>query len=190
MMASMFVVGGINSLKNATALASTAKPVTDRIVPMVRKAAPTAPIPDDVATLVRINGAAQVVGGLMLATGRMPRLSSLLLAATLAPTTAAGHAFWRESDPATKANQQVHFFKNISMAGGLLMAGIDNDPNKKLLVTRAKESAMVTGGTVRDKTVEASRRANKRAAKANKSAHKSGKKAMKRANKRASALRS
>ncbi len=190
MMASMFVVGGINSLRNATGLASAAKPVADRIVPMVKKAAPSAPIPEDVATLVRINGAAQVTGGLMLATGRMPRLSSLLLAATLAPTTAAGHAFWRESDPATRASQQTHFFKNISMAGGLLMSGIDNDPHKKLLVTRAKESAVVAGETMRDKAAEASQRANKRTTKANKRAHKAGKKAMKRANKRASALRS
>lgn len=190
MMASMFVVGGINSVRNAPALATTAKPVTDKIVPLVRRAAPTAPIPEDVTTLVRINGAAQVAGGLMLATGRMPRLSSLLLAATLAPTTAAGHAFWQESDPAAKANQKVHFFKNISMAGGLLMAGIDSDPHKKLLVTRAKESAVEAGESVRDKAAEASRRANKRAAKANKRAHKAGKKAMKKTNKRASSLRS
>lgn len=208
MMASMFVVGGINSLRNAPALASTAKPVTDKIIPQVRKAAPTAPIPEDVATLVRINGAAQVVGGLMLATGRFPRLSSLLLAATLAPTTAAGHAFWRETDPTAKANQQVHFFKNVSMAGGLLMAGIDSDPSKKLLVTRARESAVEAGGVVREKAAEAggavrekaaeaSKQASKRSAKANKQARKSGKqaakssrKAAKRANKRASALRS
>jgi len=190
MMASMFVVGGINSFRNAPAKATTAKPVADRIVPLVKKAAPTAPIPEDIATLVRINGGAQVVGGLMLATGRMPRLSSLLLAATLAPTTAAGHAFWRESDPAAKANQRVHFFKNISMAGGLLMSGIDSDPHKKLLVTRAKDSAVEAGETVREKAAEASRRGHKRAAKANKRAHKSRKKAMKKANKRASALRS
>ncbi len=190
MMASMFVVGGVNSLKNATTLASTAKPVADTVVPMVKKAAPTAPIPDDVATLVRINGAAQVAGGLMLATGRLPRLSSLLLAATLAPTSAAGHAFWKETDPAAKANQKTHFFKNVSMAGGLLMAGIDRDPHKKLLVTRAKESAVEAGGTVRDKAAEASRRASKEATKANKRAHKARKKTMKRANKRASALRS
>jgi len=190
MMASMFLVGGVNALKNAPAMAATAKPVTDRIVPMVRKAAPGAPIPDDAATLVRINGGAQVVGGLMLATGRFPRLSSLLLAATLAPTTAAGHAFWRESDPTVKANQRVHFFKNISMAGGLIMASIDTDPHKKLLVTRAKDSAIEVGEVVRDKAAHASQEANKRAIKANKRAHKSSKKAMKKANKRASALRS
>ena len=46
----------------------------------------------------RINGAVQVAAGLMLATGRFPRLSSALLAGSLVPTTLAGHRFWEEED--------------------------------------------------------------------------------------------
>ena len=65
-------------------------------------------------TLVRINGAEQVVAGLALATGRLPRISAAVLAASLVPTTAAGHRFWEESDPQQKANQKIHFFKNVS----------------------------------------------------------------------------
>ena len=77
--------------------------------------------------MVRINGAAQVGAGLLLATGRAPRLSSTVLAATLVPTTAAGHRFWEESDPAVRANQKIHFFKNVSMLGGLLIAAVDTE---------------------------------------------------------------
>ena len=120
MLASMFVVGGIEALRNASSLAAKAAPVTDKITPLAEKAAPQAPIPTDPATLVRINGAAQIGAGLLLATGRAPRLSSTVLAASLVPTTAAGHRFWEESDPATRANQRIHFFKNVSMFGGLL----------------------------------------------------------------------
>ncbi|WP_426245092.1 DoxX family protein [Nocardioides sp. LHG3406-4] len=127
MLASMFVVGGVNALRNAEALAAKAKPVTDKVVPMVKRAVPQLPIPSDALTLVRINGAAQVVAGLALATGRAPRLSSTVLAATLVPTTAAGHRFWAETDPAARGNQKVHFFKNLSMLGGLLIAGVDTD---------------------------------------------------------------
>jgi hypothetical protein len=43
------------------------------------------------------------------------------------PTTLAGHQFWNESDPAQKANHRVHFFKNVSMLGGLLLAAVDTE---------------------------------------------------------------
>jgi putative oxidoreductase len=127
MLASMFVVGGINSLRNADKLAPRAEPVTDRVVPLIAKAAPQLPIPQDPVTLVRLNGAAQLVAGLALATGRAPRLSSAVLAATLLPTTAAGHRFWEESDEGAKAQQRIHFFKNVSMLGGLLISAGDTD---------------------------------------------------------------
>ena len=127
MLASMFVVGGVNSLRNADKLAPRAEPVTDRVVPLIAKAAPQLPIPQDPVTLVRLNGAAQLVAGLALATGRAPRLSSAVLAATLLPTTAAGHRFWEESDEGAKAQQRIHFFKNVSMLGGLLISAGDTD---------------------------------------------------------------
>jgi putative oxidoreductase len=140
MLASMFVVGGVTSFKNAAAIAPAAQPVADRFVPMAQKAVPQAPIPTDAATLVRINAAVHVVAGLALATNRAPRLASTLLAASLVPTTFAGHRYWEESDPATKGNQKVHFFKNVSMMGGLLIAGVDTD-GKPGLAWRARRAA-------------------------------------------------
>jgi|SRR5680860_275938 len=137
MLASMFVAGGIHALKNAEAKAIGAKPVIDTIVPMVQMVAPGAPIPADPKTLVRINAGVQILTGLALATGRAPRLSAFALAATLVPTTLAGHRFWEESDPESKANQRVHFFKNVSMMGGLLLAGVDTE-GKPGLAWRAK----------------------------------------------------
>jgi putative oxidoreductase len=127
LLASMFVVGGVNALKNAPALATKAKPVVDRIRPALEKAAPQVKIPEDTVTLVRVNAAAQVLAALALARGRAPRLSSTVLAASLLPTTAAGHQFWNESDPELKANQKIHFFKNLSMLGGLMLAAVDTE---------------------------------------------------------------
>lgn len=140
MLASMFVVGGLNSLKNTEMAATRAKPVTDAVIPLAQKVAPNAPIPSDPKTLVRINAAAQIAAGLALATGRVPRLSALTLAATLVPTTAAGHRFWEETSPEAKANQRTHFFKNVSMLGGLMIAGVDTD-GKPGLAWRAKHAA-------------------------------------------------
>jgi putative oxidoreductase len=140
MLASMFLVGGVNALRNADELAARAKPVTDRLLPMLTKAAPQVPVPKDPVTLVRLNGAVQIGAALTLATGRAPRLSSAVLAATLVPSTAAGHRFWEESDPTAKAQERTHFFKNVSMLGGLLIAAGDTE-GKPGVAWRARRAA-------------------------------------------------
>lgn len=140
MLASMFVVGGINALKNTKASAERAKPVTDKVVPAMQKAAPSVPIPTDAETLVRVNAGVQIAAALAFATGRMPRVSALTLAASLVPTTAAGHRYWEESDPTARGNQKVHFFKNVSMFGGLLIAAVDTE-GRPGLAWRAKRAA-------------------------------------------------
>ena len=140
MLAAMFVVAGVDAVKNPDTLAPRAKAVTDRVVPMLRRAAPGAPVPDDAATWVRGNGATQVVSAAMLATGRVPRLAALTLLASLGPTTLAGHPYWQESDPQTRAAQRVQFFKNVSMAGGLLFAAFDRKPARRARRTSHKDA--------------------------------------------------
>ena len=140
MLASMFVVGGLNAVRNADKLSAAARPVTEKVVPLVQKAVPSVPIPTDPTTLVRINGAAQLLAGLALATGRAPRLSAGVLALTLLPTTAAGHRFWEESDPTARGTQRIHFFKNVSMLGGLIIAGLDTE-GKPGIAWRARRAA-------------------------------------------------
>jgi putative oxidoreductase len=66
------------------------------------------------------NGGAMVVAGLALAAGVAPRLSAAVLAALLAPTTLAGHAYWNETDPGARAQQRIQFLKNLCMMGGVL----------------------------------------------------------------------
>ena len=141
LLASMFVVGGVNSLRNAKALAAKAQPVTDQLRPKLESAVPQASmLPKDPESLVRLNGGAQVVAGLALATGRLPRISSTVLAATLVPTTVAGHRFWEEKDPDARSNQQIHFFKNLSMLGGLILAAVDTE-GRPGLAWRARHGA-------------------------------------------------
>lgn len=147
MLASMFVVGGINSIQHAPALAARAKPVADRIRLFAERRLPITP-PNEVM-LVRLNGAAHVLAGLSLATGRMPRTSSLLLASTLVPTTLGGHRFWEESDPQLRQNQQIHFFKNVSMLGGLIIAAGDTE-GRPGLAWRAKHAMADAAHAVAD----------------------------------------
>ena len=127
MLASIFVAGGIAAFKNAPALAAKAQPVTDKLVPLAQKAVPMAPIPSDPATLVRLNAAVQIIGAGTLATGKAPRLSAAVLAGTLVPTTVAGHRFWEMDNAADKQANMTHFFKNVSIVGGLIIAAGDTD---------------------------------------------------------------
>ena len=121
MLAAIFVTEGFNALRSPQQHAVKAKPVTDRISSLHPS------IPSDPATLVRINGAAQVLGGALLATGRVTTPASLVLAASLVPTTLAGHAFWELDDPQERRMQRINFLKNAGLLGGLLFAALDNE---------------------------------------------------------------
>lgn len=144
MLASMFIYGGATALKAPGPRADKAQPTAD----LIKKFAPELPV--NGASLVRANGAAQLLGGLALATGRFPRLAALGLAATMPATTIVGHPYWNETDPGARRNQRIHFLKNVSMAGGLLMATLDPDPHKKFIARRAKDKVSEAASSVHD----------------------------------------
>ncbi|MEU0743596.1 DoxX family protein [Streptomyces sp. NPDC006134] len=127
MLASMFVAGGMNSVRNPEAVAPAAEPVVRPLAERVGLS------PDRTEQLVRLSGAVQVAGGVLLGLGRFPRLSALALAATLVPTTLAGHRFWEADDPGERAQQRIQFLKNLSMLGGLLIAADDTGAAPSLL---------------------------------------------------------
>lgn len=70
---------------------------------------------------VKVNGLTMVGAGITMALGIFPRLSALALIGCLVPTTYAGHRFWEVDETAQRSNQRIHFLKNISMVGGLLV---------------------------------------------------------------------
>jgi len=83
------------------------------------------PLPENDTLLVQANAAVMVGAGAMLALGRAPRLAALALAGSLVPTTAAAHRYWAIEDPAARAQQKIHFWKNASLLGGLLLVAFD-----------------------------------------------------------------
>ncbi|WP_229399117.1 DoxX family protein [Micromonospora okii] len=125
MLSGTFVVSGARNLQHPERLVPVAKPVTDRVAPLIERTSPR--LPTDTETLVKANAAAQLVGGLMLATGKFTRPAALVLAGTLLPTTVAGHPFWTETDPGARAQHQIHFLKNLGLLGGLLLAAADTE---------------------------------------------------------------
>jgi putative oxidoreductase len=146
LLASTFALGAVNAFKNAPALEEKAKPVTDVVAPQLQKAVPQ--LPNDPVTLVRINAGIQLLAALALAKGTAPRLSSTVLAASLVPTTIAGHPFWEESDPGAKQQQLLHFAKNASVLGGLILAAVDTE-GRPGVAWRAQHAGRTAARTAR-----------------------------------------
>ena len=138
MLASIFVVGGVNALRNAPKMAARAKPVTDKLVPLAQKAVPAPRGPGDVGADQRGRpDRRRAEPWPPVAHRGSPRR---VLAATLVPTTAAGHRFWEVDDKAQRTQQQLHFFKNVSLFGGLVIAAGDTD-GKPGVAWRARRAA-------------------------------------------------
>lgn len=125
LLAAGFAHGAVHALRNTEVAAAKAKPVTDKVVPTVKKAG--VPVPDDTPTLVRVNAGVQLLGAAALATGKAPRLGAVLLAGSMVPSTLARHSFWTETDPDAKSAQRAQFFKSVSMVGGAIIAAGDTD---------------------------------------------------------------
>jgi putative oxidoreductase len=121
LLAAIFIAGGLDAMRNPDGKVKLAEVVTKPLAQRVPS------MPQDTKTLVEINGAIQVGAGVLLAIGRFRRLAALALIGSIIPTTYAGHRFWEENDLATKAQQKVHFLKNMGLLGGLILAAVDTD---------------------------------------------------------------
>jgi putative oxidoreductase len=126
LLAAIFVTEGWAALREPERLVKPAKPMTDRISGLDPR------LPSDPEALIRINGAVQVAGGVLLATGWATTPAALALAGSLVPTTLAGHPFWQHDDPAERRQQRVNFLKNAGLIGGLIFAALDNEGRPSL----------------------------------------------------------
>lgn len=138
------LLGSVFVYTGYTGLTSDPGRKADTVAPLVHKATEALPdsavVPTSARTWVRINSGIQLGGGLLLAAGRVPRAASLALAGTLVPTTVLDHPFWEQSDPEVRREQQLHFVKNLSLLGGLLIAGFDTE-GRPGLTWRARRAA-------------------------------------------------
>lgn len=89
-------------------------------------------VPADAETVAKVTAAVQIGGGLLLATGRLPRFASAALALSVVPSSLGGHAFWNEIDPQRKADERRAFVTDISLIGGLIIAAVDTEGKPSL----------------------------------------------------------
>ena len=191
-LAASFISGGIDQIRNPQPKAAPASPIAKPIADRVPQ------LPNDPESLVKLDGAIKVVGGLGLIVGPFARPAALLLAGSLVPTTLAGHRFWETNDPEQRVSDRVEFFKNVSLLGGLLVTALapGGRPSVPWLANKAAHgaaeaveeaastvgsgvssatgaltgAATAVGGAVAGGAGEVSRRSRRKAAKASKKA--------------------
>jgi putative oxidoreductase len=101
----MFLSSGVNHFKQREGMVAHA-----------RSAGGPAP-----ELMVPLTGAMMFTGGALIALGAWPDVGALLLAAFLLPAAYYMHAFWKVDDPQARQQQQIHFFKNLSLFGASLV---------------------------------------------------------------------
>lgn len=131
MLASIFVAMGADAVRDPSGRAVALTKFTENYGSVLPDGVRNA-VDSDPENIVRANGLVHAGGGLLLATGKFPRVAAGALAGSMVPTTVVGHDFWNESDPAERQAQMVHFLKNLGLTGGLLLASVDTEGKPSL----------------------------------------------------------
>lgn len=87
--------------------------------PMLTQFAASRKIPST-AFLVPFSGLWIVVGSLSILLGIYGDIGALMVALFAASTALFMHTYWKESDEQSKMQEQIHFSKDLGLAGGAL----------------------------------------------------------------------
>ena len=125
MLSAVFISRGVDALRSPKPAADAARPTLEGLSKLPDPVGTN--IPSNAETVARVNAAVQIGGGLLLASGKLPRLASAALAFTVIPGSLGAHTFWGEADPHRKADERRAFFTDISLIGGLIIAAVDTE---------------------------------------------------------------
>ena len=123
MLAAAFVTQGMESLKSPHAAGEAARLTLEGLEKLPGSTGDGVPADPDV--VAKVTAAAQIGGGLLLATGRLPRLAAATLAVSVIPANLGSHMFWDEKDPVRKSRKRRDFMMDVSLLGGLIIAAAD-----------------------------------------------------------------
>lgn len=175
LLAAPFIYGGISTLRKPQDRVPGAAPVVEKLAETADKQLPVE-VPKDVEQWVKVDAAVKVAAGSLFALNKLPRVTALVLSASIVPTTLAGHRFWEHDDPTERFGQLSNFLKNTGLLGGLLLAAVDTE-GKPSVGYRARKAAKLAAKA----TEEGYEKASKRAAKGQKKAAKKAAKVQKKA---------
>jgi uncharacterized membrane protein YphA (DoxX/SURF4 family) len=130
MLSAVFISRGVDALRSPKPAADAARPTLEGLSKLPDPVGTN--VPSNAETVARVNAAVQIGGGLLLATGKLPRVASAALALTVVPGSLGGHRFWSESDPQRKADERRAFLTDVSLIGGLIIAAVDTEGKPSL----------------------------------------------------------
>lgn len=153
MLSSFFVVNGAKAAAKPAGLVGDADPIVRKVVPLVKRVLPPTYahfVPEDTTTLVRASGAAQVLGGLGLATGLGRRASAGLLSATMVPHVIASRPDKNASAEEKTAARSV-MLHNVALLGAALIASQDTQGKPSLGYRANKQAAALSKAASKEK---------------------------------------
>ena len=161
MLSAAFIARGVDALRSPKPAADAARPTLEGLSKLPDPVGTN--VPSNAETVARVNAAVQIGGGLLLASGKLPRVASAALALSVVPGSLGGHTFWNETDPQRKADERRAFLTDISLIGGLIIAAVDTEGKPSLgwrgrraahkvsdAVTAALPVGAATGGALAD----------------------------------------
>jgi uncharacterized membrane protein YphA (DoxX/SURF4 family) len=161
MLSAVFISRGVDALRSPKPAADATRPTLEGLSKLPDPVGTN--VPSNAETVARVNAAVQIGGGLLLATGKLPRVASAALALTVVPGSLGGHMFWSESDPQRKADERRAFLTDVSLIGGLIIAAVDTEGKPSLgwrgrraahkvseAVSAALPAGAATGGALAD----------------------------------------
>lgn len=157
MLSAVFIGRGVEALRSPKPATDAAKPTIEGLSKLPDPVGTN--VPSNPETVARIAAGVQIGGGLLLASGKLPRLASAALAFSVVPGSLGGHMFWNETDPERKANERRAFLTDVSLIGGLIIAAVDTEGKPSLgwrgrraahKVTAALPVGAAAGGSLAD----------------------------------------
>lgn len=167
--ASYFIVNGTNSALKPDSFVADAEPVADRLLPLLHRSLPaalSAKVPEDTKTLVRLTGAAQLGGGVAMATGLLRRVGAATVAVTMVPHVLASVPD-RTLAKADRAKARRVLLRNVALLGAAMMASRDT-AGRPSLGWRAEHRRQAIAEDAHGGQDKASKKARKAQAKARK----------------------
>jgi uncharacterized membrane protein YphA (DoxX/SURF4 family) len=160
MLASSFVLAGMDKLKNADDTAA-------QLSPLLRRTADSLPFQPNEKVVARVIGGTQIGAGVCFALGKSARLAATLLAVI---SLLNGYVEWRSADISSKEARDARrkqLLKNVSLTGGVLLAAVDTAGKPSLawraghLAADAKKSAGHLAADARKTTNKQLKKADK-----------------------------
>ncbi|WP_022872349.1 DoxX family protein [Nesterenkonia alba] len=179
-----FIADGVDRLRNADEAAEQLEPTFEEIASVVPQAEVVTSNPQ---LAVRVIGGVEVVAGTLLAIGRFPRLSALVLCGVHELSAYNEYRTAELNTPEDVAAQRRTLLKNVAILGGLGLAVVDlaGKPSLSWRAEHISKQAKKKGAKFGEKTVKRAEELGDDAAKQLKALERDAKKQFKKAEKQA-----